>query len=89
MFCFIFSGKTVKSLNEVAMTKLSLAKEESGNFDFKYSLLDDHQEKTANKFLVHLSLATEDPQQVKIVVTSAKLNGTNYPSNSRNRFVLF
>ena len=71
------------------MTKLSLAEEESGSFDFKYSFFDDHQEKVVNKFLVHLALSTDDPQQVKIIVSSAKFNGSSYPSNSRNRLNTF
>ena len=71
------------------MTKLSLAKEEIGSFDFKYCFLDDYQTKPINKFVLYTTLSTDDPTQVRVVVTSPNFNGTNYPTNSRNRLLLF
>ena len=69
--------------NKAAWTKMLISTDEEVNFGFSY-ITDGNPEKHINKFLSELILDTEDPQQLKVVISSVNFNVKCYPSNSKH-----
>ena len=78
------SDDLYKEKNKAAWTKMSISTDEDATFGFTYNVMGDNPEKHINKFLNDLVLDTEDPQQLKVVISSANFGVTSYPSNSKH-----
>merc|ERR1719427_649981 len=82
-----FTDDLFRVENEVGMSKISLGKEESGNFGFTYESHGGMPTKRTNKFFLQVELDTEDPQQTEVIVSSANFNVSSYPPNSKHSYL--
>ena len=70
--------------NKAAWAKFSISTKGNAHFWFTYNVIGGNPEKHINKFLSELVLDTKDPQQLKVVISSANFGVTSYPSNSKH-----
>jgi len=79
-----FTDDLFNEENKAAWAKLSISTDEDATFSFCYNVIGGNPEKHINKFLSELVLDTKDPQQLKVVISSANFGVTSYPSNSKH-----
>ena len=79
-----FSDDLFNEENKAAWAKLSISTDGDATFNFCYNVIGGNPEKHINKFLSELVLDTEDPQQLKVVISSVNFNVKCYPSNSKH-----
>ena len=67
------------------MSKITLSEGEISKLHTNYKLIDDEVEKKLNSFLIVVEFNSENPKQLRAVISSANFKNQNYPNEARHK----
>ena len=67
------------------MSKITLSEGEISKLHTNYKLIDYEIEKKLNSFLIVVEFNSENPEQLKAVISSANFKRQNYPNEARHK----